>query len=447
MMNKPKSRRTATLAALLAAHTALAVALGSAAHAAPSTERVSVNSAELQADGGSVTPAVSNDGSFIAFTSGATNFHGGPHNNSNEVYVRDKVRGATELVSKASSGQLANGRSLAPAISGDGQIIAFQSRASNLAAGDTNAADDIYVHDRSTAITTLVSVSVNGAAGNDASSDPAVSDDGRYIAYASEASNLVSGDTNNTTDVFVYDRVNRTTTRASIGTTGGQGTGPSQNPSISRNGQQVAFESAAPNLIARADTNGFVDVFVGTRTGVQFRASQSNLGAEGNNTSRNPAISSDGSAVAFDSRASNLVNGDTNGRADVFHHTLGNRETIRVSNGNSSSVNNDPANGESSQPSINATGRVVAFHSTATNLVSGDTNGSVQDVFVTNLDRPRGAQNTLASVSAGGGSGNAASAQASLSGNSQVVAYHSTASNLVAGDTNGKIDVFGRALQ
>ena len=92
MNPKTKFRRTATLAALLLAHTALAVACGSAAHAAPSTERVSVNSAELQADGGSVTPAVSNDGSNIAFTSGATNFHGGLHN-SNDVYLRDKVRG------------------------------------------------------------------------------------------------------------------------------------------------------------------------------------------------------------------------------------------------------------------------------------------------------------------------------------------------------------------
>lgn len=447
MNPKTKSRRTATLAALLAAHTALAVALGSAAHAAPSTERISVSSAELQADGGSVTPAVSNDGSYIAFTSGAKNFHGGSHNNTNEVYVRDKIRGATELVSKASSGQFANGRSLAPAISGDGRIVVFQSRASNLATGDTNGADDIYLHDRSTAITALVSVSSTGAVGNAASSDPAISDDGRYVAYASEASNLVPGDTNNTTDVFVFDRVNRTTTRASVGTTGGQGTGPSRNPSISRNGQKVAFESAAGNLIARADTNGFVDVFVGTRTGVQLRVSQSSLGVEGNNTSRNPAISADGTAVAFDSRAGNLVNGDTNSRADVFHHNLSGRQTIRVSNGNSSSVINDPANGESGQPSINSTGRLIAFHSTATNLVSGDTNGSIQDVYVTNLDRPRGSQNTLASVAAGSGSGNAASAQASLSGNSQVVAFHSNASNLVAGDTNGQIDVFGRTLQ
>ena len=446
MNPQPKSRRTATLAVLLAANTALAVALGSVAHAAPSTERVSVNSAELQADGGSVTPAVSSDGAHIAFTSGATNLHGGPHN-TNDVYVRDRVRGATELVSKASSGQFANGRSLAPAISGDGQIIAFQSRASNLAAGDSNAADDIYVHDRRTAITSLVSVTTNGTVGNAASSDPAVSDDGRYVAFASDASNLVPGDTNSTTDVFVYDRVNRSTTRASVGTTGGQGTGQSRNPSISRNGQKVAFESAAANLIGTADTNGFVDVFVGTRTGVQIRVSESNLGAQGNSSSRNPAISADGSAVAFDSRASNLVNGDTNSRADVFHHNLSTRQTIRVSNGNSGSVINDPANGESGQPSINATGRVIAFHSTATNLVSGDTNGSVQDVYVTNLDRSRGAQNTLASVAGGGGSGSAASAQASMSSNSQVVAYHSNASNLVAGDTNGKIDVFGRTLQ
>jgi len=150
---------------------------------------------------------------------------------------------------------------------------------------------------------------------------------------------------------------------------------------------------------------------------------------------------------SLQTRANNLVNGDTNSRADVFHHNLGTRTTTRVTNGRSSGLTNDPANGDSGQPSISFNGRVVAYHSAATNLVSGDTNGTVQDVYVTNLDRPIGAQNTLASVAVGGGSGNAASAQASLSSNSQVVAYHSNATNLVTGDTNGKIDVFGRTLQ
>jgi Tol biopolymer transport system component len=253
--------------------------------------------------------------------------------------------------------------------------------------------------------------------GHSASSDPAVSPDGRYVAYTSQASNLVAGDTNNTTDVFVHDRVTRTTTRASVGTTEVQGNGPSRNPVISRDGLKVAFESAAANLIGGADTNGATDVFVGTRTGVQLRASQSSLGAAGNSSSRNPAISADGSAVAYDSRANNLVNGDTNSRADVFHHNLGTRTTTRVTNGRSSGLTNDPANGDSGQPSISFNGRVVAYHSAATNLVSGDTNGTVQDVYVTNLDRPIGAQNTLASVAVGGGSGNAASVQASLSSN------------------------------
>ncbi|GAB2697608.1 hypothetical protein [Thalassiella azotivora] len=155
-------------------------------------------------------------------------------------------------------------------------------------------------------------------------------------------------------------------------------------------------------------------------------------------------MSGDGRAVAFDSRATNLVSGDTNSRVDVFHRDVVRGQTTRVVNGTASGTTNDPGNGDSLAPSINHDGRVVAFASKATNLVSSDPNGAVQDVFVARLDAARGAQNTLVSVDGNGAAANGVSSAPTLSSNTQVVAFTSFATNLAAGDTNGTIDVFAR---
>jgi WD40-like Beta Propeller Repeat len=440
-----RRRRRVALAGLVAAQVAAGVGWAGAAHAAPSTARVSINSAGQQGNGPSGGAVVNSDGNYIAFSSNATNLAGGI--TTGQVYLRDKIRGVTELVSKAVGGPLPNGRALDPDISDDGRFIAFQSFASNLVSGDTNGVDDVFVKDQVAGTVKRVSVSSSGSQGNDTSFQPAISGDGRYIAYGSRASNLVSGDTNGVADIFVHDRVFGTTTRASVGTTGVQSNRDSSNPSLSRDGAKVAFDSPASNLIAGADTNGTTDVFVASRTGVILRASQSSFGQEGNSSSRNAAISGDGRAVAYESSASNLVSGDTNGRRDVFHHDLITRLTNRVVNGRNSGLINDPGNGDSGGAAISHTGRIVAFHSAATNLVSADPNGAVLDVFVANLDRPLGAQNTLASVSTAGAAANGASAIPDLSSNNQVVTFHSQASNLVAGDTNGTLDAFARTLQ
>lgn len=437
-------RRRAAIAGMVAAQVAAGGGWAATAHAAPSTARVSISSAGLQGNGPSGGAVVNSDGSYIAFSSNATNFAGGI--STGQVYLRDKLRGATELMSMGGLG-LPNGRALAPAISDDGRFIAFQSFASNLVSGDTNGADDIFVKDRVTGTVTRVSVSSSGAQGNGTSHSPAISGDGRYVAYASASSGLVSGDTNSRDDIFVHDRVTRTTTRASVGTTGVQADGHSSNPSLDRTGSRVAFDSAASNLVSGADTNRTTDVFVASRTRVLLRASQSSSGAEGNSSSRNPAISGNGTAVAYESRANNLVSGDTNGRSDVFHHTLTGRVTSRVVNGRNSAFTNDPGNGDSGGAAISPDGRIVAFHSTATNLVASDANGSVLDVFVANLDAARGSQNRLASVSTSGGAGDGGSAVPALSSNSQVVVYHSNATNLVPGDTNRSLDAFSRTLQ
>jgi hypothetical protein len=422
---------------LVAAQAVAGVGWAGTAHAAPSTTRVSVDSAGRQANGGSAAPAVNIDGTVIAFSSSATNLVSGAP--AGQIYVRDKVQGRTDLVSKRAGGVAGNASSVDAAISGDGRLVAFQSRASNLVAGDTNAATDIFVHDRFTGTTARVSVASAGAQGNDSSAQPAISEDGRYVAFASAASNLVPGDTNGVGDVFVHDRVNRTTTRASISVTGAQANGSSSNPSIARFGGKVAFQSSASNLVAAADTNRTDDVFVGTRTKVQLRASQSSSGAGGDFSSRDAVISANGLAVAYQSGASNLVAGDTNGRRDIFHHGVATRVTTLVAR----AANGGMANGDSLAPSISADGRRVAYSSVATDLVGRDTNG-VTDVFVTDIDAAPGTQNTLVSVAGGGAAANGASAFPALSADAQVTAFHSGATNLVAGDTNGKLDVFAR---
>ncbi|MGH2537870.1 MAG: carboxypeptidase regulatory-like domain-containing protein, partial [Candidatus Promineifilaceae bacterium] len=234
------------------------------------------------------------------------------------VFVHDRDTGQTSRVSIASDGALGNGDSWWSSISADGRYVAFHSLASNLVGGDTNGAWDVFVHNRDTVQTSRVSVASDGAQGNGYSYSPAISADGRYVAFVSLASNLVGGDTNDQPDVFVHDRDTGQTSRASVASDGAQANGASYYQSISADGRYVAFGSYASNLVG-GDTNGIDDVYVHDRdTGQTSRASVASDGAQGNDGSGDPSISADGRYVAFVSWASNLVSGDTNGYADVF---------------------------------------------------------------------------------------------------------------------------------
>ena len=277
----------------------------------------------------------------------------------------------------SSAGAQQNGASHDPVISGDGRYVAFRSSATNLVAGDTNGQRDVFVRDRQTGVTSRVSVSSAGGQGSGGSDDPAISDDGRYVAFQSDATNLVAGDTNAATDVFLHDRQTGATTRVSVSSTGVQGNAASDDAAISGDGSTVAWESAATNLVAD-DTNAKQDIFVhDVATGATTLVSVSSTGTQGTKSSNDPSVSADGTRVGFSSTASNLVAGDTNSRNDIFVHDRTTGETIRKS----LTAVGAQANEANSDPWISGDGTAIAFESVATNLVPEDTDAT-KDVFV-----------------------------------------------------------------
>jgi Tol biopolymer transport system component len=423
----------------------LGAALLTASAAAQETTRVSVDSSGAESNGFSDTAAVSADARIVAFESYASDLVAGDTNGNYDIFVHDGSTGITERVSVDSSGVEGNDASYWPSIAPDGRFVAFFSDASDLVFSDLNGQTDVFVHDRSTGITERVSVDSTGAEGNGGSGSfdyfgaPAISADAQSVAFVSDASNLVGGDTNGVADIFVHDRVTGITERVSVDSSGVEGTDGSFAQAISLDGNVVAFWSFASNLVV-GDTNGQPDVFVHDRsTGVTERVSVDSTGVEGKDGSffnAGPSISADGQLVVFCSYASNLVSGDTNGTADVFVHDRSTGVTEGVS------VTSAGAGGNGSSgiygPSISADGQIVAFTSLASDLVGGDGNGSY-DGFV--HDRATGI-NERFSVDSSGAEANEASYFSSISSSGRFVGFGSFASNLVTGDTNGFDDVF-----
>ncbi len=413
----------------------LAVILGSTGWAQV-TQRVSVDSGGAQGNNDSDYASTSADGRCVAFESGATNLVGGDTNGLVDIFVHDCHSGTTERVSLDSGGMQGNGDSLNPSISADGRCVAFHSTATDLVSGDTNLWDDVFVRDRHSGTTERVSVGSGGTQGNSASRFASLSSDGRYVAFDSYATNLVPGDTNTSIDIFVHDRQSGTTVRVSVSSGGVQGDSASRISSISSDGRYVAFYSYATNLVS-GDTNGVSDIFVrDLQSGTTERANLSAAGAQGNGFSLHSWISGDGRCVAFASNSNNLVSGDTNPWQDIFVRDLQSGTTERVS----VDAAGVQADGPSDYPSISADGRYVSFRSTASNLVSGDTNG-VSDVFI--HDRQSGTTERV-SIGAGGAQGNGDSDRPSVSADGRWVAFDSGASNLVGADTNGVEDIFLR---
>lgn len=346
------------------------------------TVRVSVSTAGAQGSADSMEPSLSADGRFVAFSSYAHDLVADDLNGVSDIFVRDRQSAMTTRVSLATDGVEATGHSFSPAISADGRHVSFWSAAPNLVADDTNAGWDVFVHDRATATTTRVSVATGGVlGGGDMVSwwPSPLSADGALVAFTSEAADLVPGDTNEVSDVFLHDRQTWVTTRLSVDATGAQGTDGSGCPSISADGRYVVFSSAAPNLVP-GDTNDSADAFLHDRLlGTTTRVSELPDGSPAAGSSIFAVISADGSHVAFASMAS-LVAGDLNHTFDVFVHDRLARVTARVSIG----VGATAGSGMSFFPVLSADGRFIAYASDAGNLVVDDTNETA-DVFVHEL--------------------------------------------------------------
>lgn len=365
--------------------------------AAGTTKRVSLSSRGKQANLDSYNPSISDDGRYVVFDSFATNLVPGDLNREGDVFLRDLTDGTTTRVSRGLDGKETGASSGFATISGDGQVIAFESSASNLRAGKPGEVTDIYLVDRTGAVLDWVSRSAAGGEPNGGSGDIALSRDGQMVAFASAASNLVPGDTNLADDVFVRDRRARITHRVSVNSIGGEANDDSGAPSLSDDGRVVAFTSNASTLASfmpgtqslpqfifnrfnMGDENFVSDVFVHDLvSGHTELVSVSTDGVQGVAESYEASISGDGTKVAFASFSSALVPGDLSPGSEIFLRDLTIRQTSRVS----VAEDDRQGNGMSVQPAISADGRGVAFTSESTNLVPGDRNRS-GDVFVRN---------------------------------------------------------------
>jgi len=412
----PAAHRLALLATLAIIGATRAVA----------TELISVSRSGTSGNAPSSQVASSGDGSVVAFSSDATNLVVNDTNQVRDVFVRDRATHQTERVSVSTAGvqgdRASDATGGAPAVNGDGSIVAFHSDATNLVADDTNGQTDVFVRVRGNSPSTeRVSLGNDGAQGNGASVNPSVSSDGRFVAFQSQASNLVPNDTNGVADIFVRDRVAGTTERVCDAT---QANGPSSSPAISADGTVVAFASSATNLVP-GDTNDKIDIFVcDRRTGAIERVSVSSAGVQGDDDSILPAISSTGCFVAFKSLADNLVPDDHNGVVDVFLRDRTGNATERIS----VSYSGGDAN-EASFP--------------ASNLVVTDVN-LVSSVFV--RDR-QAAQTRLVDLNDSGMQANNGTLDIppSISGDGMLIGFVSLASNLAGNDNNVTSDVYAAA--
>lgn len=366
-----------------------------------------------------------------------------------------------QRISVAADGTQGNGDSRTSAISADGRHVAFSSASTNLVAGDTNGALDVFVRDVDAHATVRVSVKSDGsqATGGTAFSEyyVAVSGDGRFVAFESSQTDLVPSDTNGYSDIFVRDRDldadgvfdesgagNSSTVRVSVDSAGAQGNGASYFPTVSSDGRYVAFKSSSTNLVA-GDLNNDADIFVRNRDTDQdgifdeagatstSRVSVNTANGDPNGASTGPSVSSSGLYIAFESDATNLVSGDNNGTQDVFRRDGDAGSTVMVSK----TASGQQGSLASSGAAVSANGRVVAFESSSTNFATPEGTGT--DIFAWES----GALETV-TVAAGGGGQNNASGGASVSSTGRFIAFRSFASNLVAGDTNGQIDAFVR---
>lgn len=399
-------------------------------------ERSSVRNESILANADSYSPQITmnSTGRYVVFESAASNLVSGDTNGEQDVFRRDRTSKETVLVSANSAGNFAHGSSGNASMSVDGNLVVFESTGTDIVSGDSNNAKDIFLRNMITEETIRVSVNSAENQSNGDSTEPVVSGDGNFVAFASEADNLVAGDSNGASDIFVRDVVNGTTERVSVKSDSSEAGSGSYNPSISEDGRYVVFESDATNLV-NGDVNQSRDIFLHDRnTATTVRVSVSATAQESDGSSSQAVISLDGTRIVYQSEATNIVAGDTNGASDVFLYTVADGSVARLSD---RSVGGS-SNGASSHPVLSDDGLFVAFESEASDLVSGDSNGT-SDIFVYNTDD---SLLVRVSVTATSRQVNGSSISPSLNSNGNFVSFASDSTGLISGDTNDAIDIF-----
>jgi Tol biopolymer transport system component len=326
---------------------------------------------------------LSADGRVVVFDSWASDLVLDDVGGELDVFVHDRQSGVTERISVASDGTPANGPSTGGSVSADGRFVAFTSWADNLVAQDVNNVEDVFVHDRLLGTTVRISEELDGTDGEASSHSPAISASGQFVAFATRANNLVPDALGEYMYIFVHDLLSGETVHVSKNDLGQFSHGDCDTkPAISADGRFVAFATYAYNLdVTIGDWNGVHDVFVHDRQQATTRRVSANaMGHEGNGGSILPTLSADGRFVAFTSGASNLTASDGNGVADVFVHDRHTGE-LRCA---SLKPTGSTAQGASGSALLTADGQQLVFLSAADDLVLDDTNG-VQDVFRTKL--------------------------------------------------------------
>lgn len=391
-------------------------------------------------DGGVSDVAISGDGNFVAFASNSRNLISPSDATfSRQVYVYSRATGAIERISHDSFGNRGDGASNTPKLSSDGRYVAFASDATNLVSGDTNGNTDVFVYDRVLATMTRVSIVGTTQPNGGCNFGLDISADGNVVVYACDASNLVAADTNNATDIFVWNRIGGTptTTRVNIGASGQQANAGSDYPSISADGNYVSFRSMATNLFAGLAT-GYPHTYdVDLTTGSLGVVSSPGGGVNENNGSyAGTPLSDDGTYIAYSDQSTNLVSGDANARGDTFvrvraappYNELASVSTAGVQ-GNGSST---------AYAGISGDGRYVSFTSSATNLVTGDTNFG-DDIFV--RDRQLGTME-LVSQTPGGVQANGLSMKSSINSDGHYIVFLSNSNNLTSGVSGTNLQAY-----
>jgi T5SS/PEP-CTERM-associated repeat protein len=405
----------------------------------PAVERISVADTEDQLTRASFSPSISGNGRFVAFHTDAPGVVPGDTGAPPDVFVRDTATGATLLVSQTPAGLPGNASSAEGELARSGRFVAFYSAASDLVAGDTNNRTDMFVRDLQSGTTERISVATDGTQGDNDSFISAISADGSRVAFFSYASNLVPGDTNGLPDVFLRDRSTGQTTRLSISADGTVSGASVSSMSISDDGRFVVFESNS--ALVPADTNNTTDLYLRDLTlGTIERVSVGTGGVQGNSSSLGfgRIVSNDGRWVIFQSNATNLIPADSNNARDAFLRDRLSGTTVLVN----ALPDGSPTAGGVGSVSLSADGRVAAWRSPGANVVSGDTNG-LNDVFAKDLVT---GNTRRVSVGLTGEQGDGASSFIDITSDGRAVVFESSSTNFAPFDTNAVNDIFRRRV-